>query len=466
VAISFVGSAEGSAISGGDVTLTLPAMQQGDLVIVAYSIGDNDNLDFNMAMLTADYTEVADLFSNAVLDANLGVFWKVMGATPDTTAQVDGQGGADASVAAVAMVFRGVDTTTPMDVAATTDSGIDTMHANPPSINHNNPSGVWTVIAGASAHTGGSAQTYTFPTGYTTNAVDDSEDDTTDTSVGLGYRTNPSDPEDPGVMTLSGTDGAGLAWCAVTMALRPAAANVTVTPSTAALTTATFAPTVTASDHKTATPSTASLSLATFAPSVTVGVRVTPSTASLTTATFAPTVTATQHQTVTPSTASLTTATFAPTVTASDHKTVTPTTASLTLATFAPTVTVGGDVTVTPSTAVLSITTYAPTVTATGAQPAVETAGGVRKHRRFIEIKDEEILEEIEEEEKKVRKEKKKLKILLKQVEDVPKGLLYQAEARIEKLEQKIDTRLARIAELVASMNIEDDDDEEALLLS
>jgi hypothetical protein len=225
VAISFVGSAEASAINGGDVTLTLPAMAQNDLVIVAYAVGDNDNIDFDMAMVTADYTEVADLFSDDIQDIHLGVFYKKMGATPDTTAVVDGLGGADAAVTAVAMVFRGVDTTTPMDVAATTDAGINTAHANPPSINHNNPSGVWTVIAGACANAGGVGASFTFPTGYTTNALSDAEDDTgSDVTVGMGYKETPSDPEDPGAMTFSAVDDVSYSWAAVTMALRPAIA--------------------------------------------------------------------------------------------------------------------------------------------------------------------------------------------------------------------------------------------------
>jgi chemotaxis signal transduction protein len=225
VTIEFVGSAENSAGNGADVTLTLPATQPGDLVIVAYAIGDNDSANQTMAMVTGGYTSVADLFSDDTLDVNLGVFWKVMGSPSETTAIVDGLGGTDAAVAAVAMVFRGVDTTTPMDVTATTDTGIDTGIANPPSINHNNPSGVWTVIAAGTAHSGGAAITYTFPTGYTTNAVDDGETDTTDVTVGMGYRTNPSDPEDPGSMTPSVADGVTFAWAAVTMALRPAAAT-------------------------------------------------------------------------------------------------------------------------------------------------------------------------------------------------------------------------------------------------
>lgn len=222
MAISFVGSAENSAINGGNVILTLPAMNQNDLVIVAYAIGDNDSIDFNMAMVTAGYTEIADLFADDVQDTNLGVFYKFMGATPDTTAEVDGQGGADAAVAAVALVFRGVDTGTPFDVASTTATAINTMHPNPPSIDWAT-AGTWTVIAGASGHILGGAGTYTFPTGYTTNAIDRGSDDTSDCTVGMGYRTNPADPEDPGVMTHSGADSVDASWCAVTMALREVA---------------------------------------------------------------------------------------------------------------------------------------------------------------------------------------------------------------------------------------------------
>lgn len=203
--------------------MTFPGgILQNDLVIVAYAIGDNDNLNFDMAVVTAGYTEVADLFADDTQECNLGVFWKVMGATPDTSVTVDGLGGTDAAVAAVVMIFRGVNTTTPMDVTPTTATAINTMHPNPPSIDHLNPSGLWTVIAGASGHTLAGTGTYTFPTGYTTDAIDRGADDTSDVTVGMGYRTNPADPEDPGVMTHSGTDSTAFAWCATTLALRPA----------------------------------------------------------------------------------------------------------------------------------------------------------------------------------------------------------------------------------------------------
>lgn len=227
MAISLVGSAENSAINGGDVTVDLSGLglQQNDLVIVAYAIGDTDLIDFDMAIVSpTGYTEIADLNAQDARDVNMGVFWKLMGATPDTSVVVDGQGGTNASVAAVVLAFRGVDTTTPMDVTPTTATGLNTQQANPPSINHNNPAGVWTVAVGAFSHGNGAGITLTAPTNYG-NLVDRAENDTIDVGIGMATRSDPADPEDPGVFTNSGADSTNDGWCAVTIALRPAAAG-------------------------------------------------------------------------------------------------------------------------------------------------------------------------------------------------------------------------------------------------
>lgn len=229
--ITFVGSAEGSSSPNADATLTLPAMSQNDLVIVCAAIGDNDNAAVPIDMVTAGYTAVSfaggDLFANDTQEVSMHCHYKFMGASPDATAVVNGAGGTDAALAAVAMVFRGVNLTTPFDTTNASDDGINTMHPNPPSLNHGNPAGVWTVIAGASGHTLGGAGTYTFPTGYTTNAIDRGHDDTSDVTIGMGYKTSPADPEDPAAMTHSGADSANFAWAAVTMALRPAVMDPT-----------------------------------------------------------------------------------------------------------------------------------------------------------------------------------------------------------------------------------------------
>lgn len=217
--ITFIGSASASAIDGGDPSITLPSgMQQDDLVIVAGAIGDNDNVDFVMSMVTTGYSTFFDIFANDAQDCNLGLFYKFMGATPDTTAVFNGQGGADAACAAIAMVFRGLDTAYAADYTFTT--GINTMHPNPPNISWSKV-GAWTLIVGASGHTLGGTGTYTFPAGYTTNAVNQGSNDSNDITVGMGYKILPVSPEDPGVMTHSGGDSANYAWCAATLSLYP-----------------------------------------------------------------------------------------------------------------------------------------------------------------------------------------------------------------------------------------------------
>lgn len=151
--------------------------------------------------------------------------------------------------------------------------------------------------------------------------------------------------------------------------------NITVTPSTRALTTSRFAPTVTASDHKLVTPATRALVTALFAPSVTLGLRVTPATLALLTSAFAPTVTVTDNQRVVPATLALVTARFAPTVTATDHKLVVPATLALVTSRFAPVVTASDHQLVVPSTAALLLSAFAPTVSATSGSDTTVTPG-------------------------------------------------------------------------------------------
>ena len=131
-AVSFVGSAENSSVGNTDTTVdltTITGLAQDDLVIVTGGIGDDDNVNHDVIVNTTGYTEVADLFADDTDDANVAVWYKFMGATPDTSVVVEGStGGTDSSIAVVVMVFRGVNTTTPMDVTPTTVTGINTMH--------------------------------------------------------------------------------------------------------------------------------------------------------------------------------------------------------------------------------------------------------------------------------------------------------------------------------------------------
>ena len=208
-------------------------METGDLMIVAYGIGDNDDVDQDLAMVGGSWTEVADLFGNDTDEINLGVFYEFWDGA-DTTATCDAlAAGTDAAVVGIMMVFRGVATVAnggPFTVAATTAAPADpgTFNPNPPA--STNAAEDWIVIAGgsgdAAANTGLQANPYTMPTGYTTNPEGAAFGDTIDVTVGMAYRASGSSlNENPGVMTRSGTDNTAYSWAAVTMALKVAVAS-------------------------------------------------------------------------------------------------------------------------------------------------------------------------------------------------------------------------------------------------
>lgn len=226
-AISFVGSAENGTANNADPTADLTAISglaENDLVIAACGLGDADAVNLDVTMNTAGYTGINDLFADDTHETSFEVFYKFMGSTPDTSVVCEGStGGNDTGTAIVAIAFRGVDTTTPFDVASTSVTGINDPDADPPSIDWST-SGVWTVIAVASAHALGTnctSDAYVFPTGYTTNQIECAGNDTTDISVGMGYNSAPADPENPGIVDHNGTDSTNNSWAAVTMALRP-----------------------------------------------------------------------------------------------------------------------------------------------------------------------------------------------------------------------------------------------------
>jgi len=239
-AVSFVGSAVASNspnTEGPVVSLTgITGLTAGDLIIVAGAVGDTANNGL-AAPKTGGYTRIgsATIYSNDSNDVNLDLYYKFHNGT-DTEVRFDDVGGTNASNAAVVMVFRGVALAAdggPFDTAVSTASGIDTSNANPPSHDWSGASGVWTVIVGATGHTGTATATYTAPTGYTTNFAYRAHDDTIDALVGMGYNTNPSDPEDPVAFTAAniGT-AANNAWAAATMSLKPAPSITTLSTGT------------------------------------------------------------------------------------------------------------------------------------------------------------------------------------------------------------------------------------------
>lgn len=187
----------------------------GDLVIVYFGTGST--VDRNLVV--SGYTEVTELYSNDGADTNLVAAYKFMGGTPDTSFTLTGGtlNTADAGVVAV-QVWRGVNTTTPLDVTSTTATGTNSVRCNPPAITPVT-SGAVIVAGGSGAHAIG-AQTYSSSDLTAFRSV--GTDDNNDATIGLGYKVWTSGAFDPAQFTFSAGDNLAYSWAAVTLALRPA----------------------------------------------------------------------------------------------------------------------------------------------------------------------------------------------------------------------------------------------------
>ena len=163
-----------------------------------------------------DYTRIAGLFANDTNDTNLAVAYKIMGAVPDTLVTVT----ASTTGRLVAIyVLRGVDETTPMDVAATTATGTNSRVANPPAITPVTTGAVVLAI-GANAYIDATFPVFTAP--GLTDFVSGSFDGPLDGAIGAGTFAWTSGAYDPAAFTIAGTTTAD-SWAAFTLALRPAA---------------------------------------------------------------------------------------------------------------------------------------------------------------------------------------------------------------------------------------------------
>ncbi len=235
MAISRIGGASAQAINAGAVTVTLPgSMAVDDLILLAWSCGDDDFTQPTLAMTTGGYTELTTTTLSAdggtAGDGNLAVFYKFHNGT-DTTAVTAASGtGTDSSNAVAVQVFRGVATVAdggPLEIGIQVASNTTGGDPDPPQVSGFDESTAVVVIAGASS--GASAGAYSAPTNYATLMVQqDAATETFRAGVGLAYREDPADPEDPGVFNGAHTG----AWCAATMVLKEAPVVTTLPPST------------------------------------------------------------------------------------------------------------------------------------------------------------------------------------------------------------------------------------------
>lgn len=225
--IEFVGRKMG-ATQGGGVTLNLTTLSDGidteareDDIVVLVQSHNGVITNYDMTVTTSGYTEEADLYSaDEGISHNLGAHYKVMGATPDTEVVTPTYNTGGANVA-IALVFRGVDTVTPIDVTTTTAIGNNTADVDPPAITPIT-NGAAIVALGGSRHDHGGAVTYSEPAGYEYFIDNSRNDGVYDASAlaaflywdGVGAF-------NPAISELS-LDSLENSWSAATLALRPA----------------------------------------------------------------------------------------------------------------------------------------------------------------------------------------------------------------------------------------------------
>jgi len=199
--ISFVGSASDTDNGGAGFNMTLPGgLLENDLVLGIASC------DAGSAATPTGYTSISNGDNNSIQHT---LSYKFMGSTPDTVFPVPDMS-PSSGVSAVAMVFRGVDTSTPLD-ATTTSATAVSGDPNCPSIT--------TVTDGA----------FVVAVGF----IDDDAISSCSISgysdvdfAGILFASNmmaykeieTAGAEDPATFVTDGTD----AWLAFSVALRPA----------------------------------------------------------------------------------------------------------------------------------------------------------------------------------------------------------------------------------------------------
>lgn len=194
-------------------------LAEGDLVI-GYIATGSTTTDKTFTTASSGWTKLVDVFSNGSTDTNFAVFYKFIGATPDSSLLLSQ--GSNSSADAITwawLAFSGVDPSTPIDVATVTATGADTTRPNPPSIT---PSTVGATVLALGGGATPAASDLTNPGAYS-NFFQARAADTNDSVGFIGVHTASwaSGAVDPPAAT-GGTGNVGVdTWAAASVALRP-----------------------------------------------------------------------------------------------------------------------------------------------------------------------------------------------------------------------------------------------------
>lgn len=224
MAISFLGSSTGGgATNGGNVTLTLPSSTgNGDVVIAICAIGSSraaPTLTVTTSVGAETFTQIVTTIRTS--NCHFGVFRRVLTAAR-TQAIFTGTANTSDTTAGVAFVYRGVDNTTPEDVAATSTNGSGTTPDSPSITVASSVTGIITCFGAQINDTA-----VTAPSSFL-NTANATANDNWDATIGAAWITYSSTTAiNPGAW--SGLTSA--TWASATIALRQSTAGFSVQPT-------------------------------------------------------------------------------------------------------------------------------------------------------------------------------------------------------------------------------------------
>jgi len=223
--IEFVGGSITSKVgaTSGNSTISLTSgltggiassVSDGDLVIAVFATGSSADRTLAITDGTNNYTLIgSELWSNDTNDTNLRVAYKFV--SGDTSTTFGPTGNAQDAGAMAVYVFRGVDAS-PLDVSATTATGLSSTAADPPSIEPVT-AGAFIVCIGATSE----EPTFTVPSDLI-DFLQVRQTDTYPVALGIGHKDDwTSGAFDAAAFAPSFSDSIPC-WAAMSIALRPA----------------------------------------------------------------------------------------------------------------------------------------------------------------------------------------------------------------------------------------------------
>lgn len=188
---TFVGYASATTGNGGNVTIDLTSLAGGsdtspsenDLVIVSAAC---EAISYP-SISTSGYTALTSTYANDSYDVRATTRYKVMGATPDTSISVTGSGDANGATAAMAFVFRGIDTTTPINNHFYKHNQLNSVIPSFNNVTSGATSPKLIVCPFQSAHTIATSIEFTDVGGYFNDFHYITGNDSGDITVGMGY---------------------------------------------------------------------------------------------------------------------------------------------------------------------------------------------------------------------------------------------------------------------------------------